>query len=391
MKAVDLRPRHLRRAARAACAVASVAAVMLGAGPARAQLGYGFHAEGAAARMVGEPKSSQFGWGGAGLVSPELTVAGRVGFEAALGAVGLSDGQLDEAGLAPTGAGAAFLLLPGVRVRPFGRADDPGIAEADGLWLGGGGGLAVTGGASRPALDARVGYDLHGGPLLVGPFAGYVHIVEPDDSVRPADGRVVLFGIHVAFASPGPTAAPAPESTEPERRVASTPPAPTRARDADGEAEVELDDLCPGDEETVNGYADTDGCPDEREVRVVGSEIVLDERVHFAVNGAAVEVRSWPLLARVGRLLRDNPQYALVRIQGHADDTGEEDYNQRLSVARGQSVRELIVRTGVSDARLVVEGFGETRPEAEGRTELARRKNRRVELHILERSEAGHE
>ena len=369
----------------AACGVATFAT-----GLARAQFGYGVHVEGAAARMVGEPKSSQFGWGGGGLVSAELTVADRIGFETSVGAVGLSDGELDEPGFEPTGAGSAFLFVPGLRVHPFGRSADAAVADLDGLWVAGGGGLAVTGGASRPAIDARVGYDLHVGPLVMGPFAGYVQIVEPADSVRPDDGRMVLGGVHVAFASPAAAAEVEPERAPPSP-VAKAPPVPAPVPDVDFEAELTGEDQCPDDEETWNGYADDDGCPDEREVRVVGSEIVLDDRVHFAVNTADVEMRSWPLLERLAHLLQDNPQYALVRIQGHADDTGEEDYNQRLSVARGESVRALLVRAGVDERRLEVEGFGELRPEMEGQTPLARQKNRRVELHILERREVRDE
>jgi outer membrane protein OmpA-like peptidoglycan-associated protein len=145
-------------------------------------------------------------------------------------------------------------------------------------------------------------------------------------------------------------------------------------------------DNCINEPETYNGYADDDGCPDEKNVRVEGDEIVLDDRVYFRVNLADVQVRSWPLIQSVANLLKANPQYALVRVQGHADDTGPSDYNLDLSIRRSRAVRDMIVAFGVAESRLVVEGFGERQPAQSGANEGARQKNRRVELIILKRT-----
>ncbi len=118
---------------------------------------------------------------------------------------------------------------------------------------------------------------------------------------------------------------------------------------------------------------------------MVGSEILLDDRVQFRTNMAAVRTRSWPLLKNVAELLQAHPQYTSVRVQGHADDTGESEYNDRLSVRRSIAVREVLMHFGVDKARLVVEGFGEARPRVEETSVSARRTNRRVEFLILER------
>jgi outer membrane protein OmpA-like peptidoglycan-associated protein len=352
----------------------------------RAEVGYAVHFEGVAARMVGERKAEQYGWGGGGLATPELTIGGVFGIELALGGFALADGGGEEDGVVPTGGGYGLVAMPGLRLRPFGRGGDDGVFSASGLWIAGGGGLAYTGALARPAIDARIGYDLFAGDSLrVGPSIGFMQIVETESEVRPEDARMVLFGLHAAFE---PTAAaPAPATG---RRVDHHAAVPV-VRDEDGESVVGSLDACPADPETVNGYADDDGCPDELMVRVVGSEILLDERVHFAVNTSEVSIQSWPLLERVAHLLQQNPQYTRVRVQGHADDTGTEQYNQGLSERRSHAVRDMLAGFGVERARLVVEGFGELRPREPGANELVRRKNRRVEFLILERGDGAGE
>jgi outer membrane protein OmpA-like peptidoglycan-associated protein len=146
-------------------------------------------------------------------------------------------------------------------------------------------------------------------------------------------------------------------------------------------------DKCPNEPETVNDYADDDGCPDGKLVRVRGDEILIDDRIYFRTNMDQIRVRSWPLLEMVAKLLKSNPQYERVSIQGHADQRGAERFNKQLSLRRGQAVREMLIKYGVAPARLVVEGFGETRPSREGDTEYAWRKNRRVEIRIIQRGD----
>ena len=120
-------------------------------------------------------------------------------------------------------------------------------------------------------------------------------------------------------------------------------------------------------------------------------EILLDDRVYFHVNADQVRVRSWAVLESVADLLIAHPQYAIIRIQGHADDTGDDAYNKALSERRSRSVRNMLIRYGVEPDRLVTEGFGEDRPQLEPdeklneRTVFARNKNRRVEFLILRR------
>jgi outer membrane protein OmpA-like peptidoglycan-associated protein len=75
-------------------------------------------------------------------------------------------------------------------------------------------------------------------------------------------------------------------------------------------------------------------------------------------------------------------------VEGHTDAKGTESYNQGLSERRASAVRLALVERGISDARLIIRGFGKSRPiapneHADGSDDPeGRQKNRRVEVVI---------
>ena len=141
-------------------------------------------------------------------------------------------------------------------------------------------------------------------------------------------------------------------------------------------------DLCPNEPETVNGYADTDGCPDEDQVRVVGDKIVLDDRVHFYVNSFIIRKISYPLLMRLAKLIAEHPEYVHVSVEGHADERGPDDFNQKLSEDRARAVMEFLIKQGIASGRLSSIGYGSTRPLVDTKSEYALLLNRRVEFTV---------
>ena len=68
---------------------------------------------------------------------------------------------------------------------------------------------------------------------------------------------------------------------------------------------------------------------------------------------------------------------------GHADSTGSDAYNQRLSVRRAESVKAYLVSKGVEANRVYTEGKGEKQPVADNKTRDGRAKNRRVEIEVI--------
>lgn len=79
-------------------------------------------------------------------------------------------------------------------------------------------------------------------------------------------------------------------------------------------------------------------------------------------NGTAVPVDTQPIDA-LARRLAENPR-VILKIQGHADarEASEARACQELSLARARTVRQWLIKRGISKARLEVVGMGATRP-----------------------------
>lgn len=75
-----------------------------------------------------------------------------------------------------------------------------------------------------------------------------------------------------------------------------------------------------------------------------------------------------------------------LRVTGHTDSTGSDQYNQQLSQQRAQSVADYLVTQGVARERMYVQGMGESQHIADNATAEGRATNRRVELFILPKS-----
>jgi len=103
--------------------------------------------------------------------------------------------------------------------------------------------------------------------------------------------------------------------------------------------------------------------------------------VTFDTNSTVVRPGLHSEINRVAGVLSQYPQ-TLVRVEGHTDSVGTNEYNQDLSVRRAMAVKNLLVQRGVADGRIEAVGYGETMPVATNDTEAGRQKNRRVEIKI---------
>jgi len=197
---------------------------------------------------------------------------------------------------------------------------------------------------------------------------------------------------------------------------------PTMA-DRDGDGIPDNVDKCPDDPEDKDGIDDRDGCPeddaDQDQVpdaedkcpkepgqrgvdpekegcpqfvrRITGSsEIQITKQVEFEFDRAIILPKSYPILDEVVRLLKANPEIKLVSVEGHTDNVGRTDYNEKLSADRAAAVREYLVkRGGIAPERLTSKGFGASKPLATNDTDEGRARNRRVEFHIVTQAIEG--
>ncbi len=74
---------------------------------------------------------------------------------------------------------------------------------------------------------------------------------------------------------------------------------------------------------------------------------------------------------------------------GHTDSVGSEAYNNRLSLARAESVKTYLVSKGVDVKRVRAVGKGNSQPIADNATPEGRAKNRRVEVEVVQQQGAA--
>ncbi|HYV43703.1 MAG TPA: OmpA family protein, partial [Myxococcaceae bacterium] len=222
-------------------------------------------------------------------------------------------------------------------------------------------------------------------------------------------------GVRYGNASPPP---PAPLAPLGPVKVAVVEPA-----DRDHDGIIDSKDACPDEPETKNGYQDDDGCPDEvpppppppdpdrdgdgvpdridncpdepgpasnfgcvekQLVQLTTKRLEILEKVFFKVDQGTIERRSYPVLLNVVKVIKAHPELKKVLVEGHTDNKGNADYNQKLSDKRATSVRKFLVDHGVEPERLQAQGFGQTRPLADNATPEGREKNRRVVFTVLD-------
>ena len=186
--------------------------------------------------------------------------------------------------------------------------------------------------------------------------------------------------------------------------------------DRDGDHLVDRDDLCPDQAETVDTFADGDGCPEldgdqdgvpfvrdqcpEKPIfaaqdprysdgcpqvaELAGDRITIAETIFFKEGRADLLPESERVLGAVRDLMQAHPTLGPVLISGHTNQNGAEEFNWRLSDARAYAVMSWLVEQGVDPARLISKGFGESQPLVDPRSAEAEVRNRRVEFQVLE-------
>lgn len=102
--------------------------------------------------------------------------------------------------------------------------------------------------------------------------------------------------------------------------------------------------------------------------------------VFFDFNSSILKSGGYAELDRVAGVLNQYPQ-TLIRIEGHTDQIGDEQYNQQLSERRAEAVRNALLQRGIDPARITAVGMGECCPiSSENAT------NRRVTIQLSART-----
>ena len=112
------------------------------------------------------------------------------------------------------------------------------------------------------------------------------------------------------------------------------------------------------------------------------SQTFAQEKVYFDFDKSNIRPNEVSKLERVAEIMKGKPDHAL-RIEGHCDERGTEEYNRALGERRALSAREFLDKLGISAQMIETVTYGEDRPANTGHGEDAWAVNRRAEFILL--------
>jgi peptidoglycan-associated lipoprotein len=113
--------------------------------------------------------------------------------------------------------------------------------------------------------------------------------------------------------------------------------------------------------------------------RTVASDLAA--MINFDYDQAVVRAPDQGTLDRKAAILIANPGVK-VRIAGHADERGSDEYNLALGNRRAAAAKRYLENKGVDASRIEVVSYGEERPLNPGHDETAYAQNRRDEFEV---------
>lgn len=144
--------------------------------------------------------------------------------------------------------------------------------------------------------------------------------------------------------------------------------------DTDKDGVNDEDDKCPNEAGLVSNF----GCPVIKE-EVIQKVNMAAKNIYFQTGSSKLLPKSFQSLKGVSEILKSSPSY-MIDVNGHTDNTGGTELNQKLSENRANSVKQYLTENGIDEKRINTTGYGETKPLADNTTAAGRASNRRVEM-----------
>lgn len=120
-----------------------------------------------------------------------------------------------------------------------------------------------------------------------------------------------------------------------------------------------------------------------REPGFLMSTLLSDDRVKFKQGRAVLSPEAGSEIDQLLAKLKSDNQPVYLEIQGHTDNSGSADFNQRLGAERAEAVRQHLARAGVPLHRMATISYGESAPMADNSSAQGRSQNRRVQLVVM--------
>ncbi len=131
--------------------------------------------------------------------------------------------------------------------------------------------------------------------------------------------------------------------------------------------------------------ANVEGASVQRNMDMIA--VTFKSDILFPYDSFVLKPGSNDEMARVSKVLNQYPQTNII-VAGHTDNKGTEEYNQKLSERRAESVKNALIEMGVNPSRINTIGYGKNKPIADNSSETGRQMNRRVEIVINPQSKS---
>jgi outer membrane protein OmpA-like peptidoglycan-associated protein len=113
--------------------------------------------------------------------------------------------------------------------------------------------------------------------------------------------------------------------------------------------------------------------------RVMQDGKIIVNGIRFDVGKSTLKPESMGPINEIFKLMKDNPDLKFS-VEGHTDSQGEDDFNMKLSQERAETVRNTLIKMGISSDRLTAKGWGESKPISNNASPEDMANNRRVEF-----------
>jgi len=173
----------------------------------------------------------------------------------------------------------------------------------------------------------------------------------------------------------------APEQVAPQANADSAAAAERARADSAAAAQAEADRRAREEADRIARQREADSLA---ALGRAGEEVrsMVTAMIHFDYDQSSVRPDDAGTLDQKVSILQANPNLR-IRIHGHCDDRGSDEYNLALGNRRAQSAKQYLVSHGIDASRIETQSWGEERPLVEGHDEGAWTQNRRDEFEII--------
>jgi peptidoglycan-associated lipoprotein len=103
--------------------------------------------------------------------------------------------------------------------------------------------------------------------------------------------------------------------------------------------------------------------------------------IYFDFDSYTLSAGMQRAVASNAEVLRSSLAGRQVKLEGHCDEFGTDEYNYALGLRRASAVKEALMIEGVEASRITMVSYGESAPLCREATQQCYTRNRRVDLH----------